>query len=346
MNNSSSYRAPALEATITENPKFLPKLSTWDWIAIKIRTYFLKSLVKTFLAIIRLPGLRDTSVWPTYTKVYPCRPYLTHRVFIPKTYKDGDQLLPLYVDIHGGGFIICDAETDDKFCTNFANTNNFLVVSLEYSLAPGTKFPGPVNELFDVINAVLEDELLPFDKTKTAVGGFSAGGGLALAVCQAASLRKRIGAVVGLYATIDWTRDVKDQIASKPQNSPPDMLENNMSTFVHGYFPPGQDLRDPLASVVFAARENLPKNVCLIGCEMDLLCEDGEIMAKRLAGVDASQSSELTWEKNGVRWEKITGKCHGYDMTSAKGAEGKLNAQRAKKMHDELAEWLLREVYK
>lgn len=41
---------------------------------------------------------------PTYSKFYPVRPALECRVFVPKSYKAGDALLPLFIDIHGGGF--------------------------------------------------------------------------------------------------------------------------------------------------------------------------------------------------------------------------------------------------
>jgi acetyl esterase/lipase len=274
---------------------------------------FVKSLVKTAFRILDLPFLRDKSIQPTFTKIYPCQPTLLNRVFIPKSYKSDDALLPLYLDIHGGGFALGSPWADDKMNSTFSNKNKILVISLDYPKAPQHPYPAAVNALIDVVNAVLEDESLPFDRKKVAMGGASAGGNLSLAVTQDKSLQGRVGGVVSYYGLVDWSTPLEVQLASRPNDAGPDPLKYALGMFRWGYVKRDQDLREPRLSVRYAVREKLPPKIYFIGCELDLLCRDAEIMAEEVAGGKAGErvGSDDCWEKNGVKWEKILWEEHG-----------------------------------
>jgi len=104
---------------------------------------------------------------------------------------------------------MCSPLIDDRFCTDFSNDNNFLVVSLDYPKAPTHPFPAAVQSLNKAVKSILNDESLPFDKEKVAIGGFSAGGNLSLAVCQDKSLQGKIGGLISFYAPVDFTTDTK-----------------------------------------------------------------------------------------------------------------------------------------
>lgn len=189
-----------------ETPLLLaPEHSLWHRATSWCRTWLFKSIVTSLLALGRLPGLRQNL--PTFTKVY--QKGLSNRVFLPKSWKKGDPPLPLYIDIHGGGFTMCSPLIDDRFCTDFSNDNNFLVVSLDYPKAPTHPFPAAVQSLNKAVKSILNDESLPFDKEKVAIGGFSAGGNLSLAVCQDKSLQGKIGGLISFYAPVDFTTDTK-----------------------------------------------------------------------------------------------------------------------------------------
>ena len=176
-----------------------PKRSLWQRLILTIKLRLFKALVTAAFKAWSLPGIRNGSVQPTFTKVYSCQPTLTNRVFIPKSYKSDGTLYPLYLDIHGGGFALGSPVLDDPFCTNFANDNKIIVISLDYPKSPSHRYPAAVHALTDLVKAVLEDETLPFDKRKVAIGGFSAGANLSLAITQNEFLRERIGAVVAYY---------------------------------------------------------------------------------------------------------------------------------------------------
>jgi acetyl esterase/lipase len=289
--------------------KYAPTLSVFKRLQLAIRLRLFKFVTSTLINLINLPGIRDNSTLPTFIKVYPCRPNLKNRVFIPKSWKSGDALLPLYIDIHGGGFALVNPITDDKFCSYFSNANKVLVVSLDYPKTPQYQFPAPVEAAVDLVNAVLQDEALPLDKNKVAIGGFSAGANLALAATQHESLQGKIKGAVPYYPPVDFTTPIAVSLAARPKDAGPDMLEADGPMFNFGYIKPGQDLSDPLLSVTYALREKLPPKLYIIGCEHDLLCRDAEIMAKKLANI--GETTDTVWEKNGVKWEKIIGEIHG-----------------------------------
>jgi acetyl esterase/lipase len=137
-------------------------------------------------------SVQQPSQCPVLTKPYPIRPHLTNRIFIPPTHKPG-QTLPLYLNIHDGGFALCNSSFDDKWCAHFCNMYGILVVSLDYCKAPSARFPIPVDDVEELVKAVLSDDSLPIDKGRVVMGGFSTGGNLALSVAQAPDLRGKRG---------------------------------------------------------------------------------------------------------------------------------------------------------
>jgi|GEM_PF-82061 len=87
--------------------------------------------------------------------------------------------------IHGGGLVIGAAAQDDGWCAQLAERLGIVVVAVEYRLAPEHPFPAPLE---DCVSAWrwLQDSAAArgIDPTRIAVGGQSAGGGLAAALAQ------------------------------------------------------------------------------------------------------------------------------------------------------------------
>ncbi|MBM7503729.1 alpha/beta hydrolase [Agromyces aurantiacus] len=87
--------------------------------------------------------------------------------------------------MHGGGLVIGAAAADDRFCAELAERLGIVIVSVEYRLAPQHPFPAPLDDgvaawrwLQDAASA------RGVDPARIAVGGQSAGGGLAAALAQ------------------------------------------------------------------------------------------------------------------------------------------------------------------
>jgi acetyl esterase/lipase len=202
---------------------------------------------------------------------------------------------------------------DDEFCANFCNKNKVLVISLEYPLAPAHRYPKAVKALIDVVNAVLEDKSLPFDKRKVVIGGSSAGANLSLAITQDASLQGKVGGVVAYYPPVDFTTPVAAAMASRPKHAGKDALEGGAEMFNWAYYTDDQDLRDPLLSPRYAERAKLPPKLYIVGCDFDMLCRDAEILAETMASVGEEKRTGIDdcWERNGVKWERCLGEDHG-----------------------------------
>ncbi|KQU44238.1 esterase [Rhodococcus sp. Leaf278] len=99
------------------------------------------------------------------------------RLFTPE---HSEVPLPVLMWIHGGGFVCGTAASSDPFCVDVVRGLGVAVASVEYRLAPETPFPGPVDDCYAALTYVHShaDEL-GVDPTQIAVGGQSAGGGLA-----------------------------------------------------------------------------------------------------------------------------------------------------------------------
>lgn len=89
--------------------------------------------------------------------------------------------------IHGGGLVMGTADADHDVCSRFARELGVLVVNVDYRLAPEHPFPLGLDDCEAALEWVHEraDEL-GVDRARVAVGGASAGGGLAACVAQIA----------------------------------------------------------------------------------------------------------------------------------------------------------------
>jgi hypothetical protein len=76
------------------------------------------------------------------------------RVRLYKSDKEESAHLPLFVYIHGGGYVTGGLETDDRYCRLVAQETKVLVLSIEYRLAPENKFPAGWEDCRDVVRWV------------------------------------------------------------------------------------------------------------------------------------------------------------------------------------------------
>lgn len=103
------------------------------------------------------------------------------RLFVPDQRKSDAALLW----IHGGGYIIGVAKLDDALCAQVCRELGIVVASAEYRLAPRHPFPAPLDDCHAVWRWLHENSaILGIDPARIAIGGMSAGGGLAAALVQ------------------------------------------------------------------------------------------------------------------------------------------------------------------
>jgi acetyl esterase/lipase len=120
--------------------------------------------------------------------------------------------------IHGGGMILGSAEQDDGWCSRLADELGIVVAGVDYRLAPEHPFPAALDDCMDAL-AWLRDSAdeLGVDPDRLAVGGASAGGGLAAAVAQRARDERRPGLCLQLlnYPMLDDRTVLRDDHAGR-----------------------------------------------------------------------------------------------------------------------------------
>ncbi|PYE50496.1 alpha/beta hydrolase [Deinococcus yavapaiensis] len=105
----------------------------------------------------------------------------------------GQQNSAALLYIHGGGFITGSADAYHRQCARLANELGLLVVNVEYRLAPGTPFPGPLEDCYAALTWLHQHAPeLGVDRERIAVAGDSAGAGLAASLAQLAHDRGEV----------------------------------------------------------------------------------------------------------------------------------------------------------
>jgi acetyl esterase/lipase len=97
---------------------------------------------------------------------------------------------PALLWIHGGGYVIGTARQDDRLCSRFSRRLGITVASVEYRLAPEHPYPAPLEDCYSALTWLAG--LPSVDRYRIAVGGASAGGGLAAALALLARDRAEL----------------------------------------------------------------------------------------------------------------------------------------------------------
>lgn len=85
--------------------------------------------------------------------------------------------------LHGGGFVMGDLDTEHPWGALLAKGSGATVISVGYRLAPEHRFPAAHDDIYTVLTWTAEHAAeLGIDPARIAIGGHSAGAGLAAAV--------------------------------------------------------------------------------------------------------------------------------------------------------------------
>jgi acetyl esterase/lipase len=101
--------------------------------------------------------------------------------------------LPALLWIHGGGYVQGSPEADDKKVKTIVGEVGCAAISVDYRLAPESPFPAGVEDCYAALSwAHAQADALGIDRRRIAVGGSSAGGGLAAALALLARDRGQL----------------------------------------------------------------------------------------------------------------------------------------------------------
>ena len=92
-------------------------------------------------------------------------------------------LRPVLIWFHGGGFVIGNCTNENTVCSKIVQHTDFIVVNVDYRLAPENPFPAAVNDAAEVLQwARRSIAEYGGDPTKIYLSGESAGGTIATSV--------------------------------------------------------------------------------------------------------------------------------------------------------------------
>lgn len=202
---------------------------------------------------------------------------------------DNPKILPLFVNIHGGGFILGNPEMDDPYMMNIVEKAQVKILSIDYTLSPKGHFPKALNECYDVIKYAKEHALtLKIDPENIAVGGHSAGGNLSAGVCLMDGEKKTLGLKCAIldYPVLDLFTD--PYLKPQPKNA----LPPKMCRLFNASYCSKDNAKNPLVSPIFATDSQLKAlpPTLIITASQDSLCEEAENFRNNLqkAGVTVS----------------------------------------------------------
>lgn len=195
-----------------------------------------------------------------------------------------DAGLPVFLYLHGGGFVVGGIDTCEAMCRTVAHHSGAAVVAVDYRLAPEHKFPAGLDDCVAAFTWLSrEGHTLGLDGTRIAVGGDSAGGTLAAVVAlHARELGLPLALQVLFYPSVQLGM-VTDSFKAYSQGTL--LTEDLMRWFerqARGERPTQRWHREPLHAEDH--RGVAPAWIGLAQC--DALTDEGHLYAERLRAAD------------------------------------------------------------
>jgi acetyl esterase/lipase len=105
---------------------------------------------------------------------------------------------PALLWLHGGGYLVGSASQDDQWSLRMSRDLGITVASVDYRLAPEHPYPAPLEDAYEGLLWLARQPGV--DATRVAIGGGSAGGGLAAALALLARDRAEVDVAGQLLA--------------------------------------------------------------------------------------------------------------------------------------------------
>jgi acetyl esterase len=222
----------------------------------------------------------------------PARP-IPLRVYVPR---EAAGPLPVQMYLHGGGHTVGSFISYEGVCRALARDTDCIVVSVDYRLAPEHPFPAAVEDAVAAFEGIVERAAgWGGDPERVGIGGDSAGGNIAAAVCH--HLRDTDGPRPAAQLLIYPATDLRRPHASHDHFAEGLYLEAaTIDYFLDHYLGDPDAVHDPRASPLLAERfDDLPPAL-VVTAGFDPLRDEGEAYAAALrdAGVHVVEQREAT----------------------------------------------------
>jgi monoterpene epsilon-lactone hydrolase len=220
--------------------------------------------------------------------------------------KKGRSAVSTIVFMHGGGFSTGSPTTHRVLCSYIAHASGVRVLIPDYGLAPERSFPEGLKDCLKVYAALLAEG----QGGRIALGGDSAGGGLALSLCLLIK-SQALAMPHSMFLMSPWL-DLGLSGASLETHASRDPVVTRAGLFAAAeMYRGGADVLDPLISPLWGNLQGLPPCFVQAGSE-EVLLDDARRFAERakLAGVEVTLDiAEGMWHV----WPSWVGECEEAD---------------------------------
>jgi acetyl esterase len=200
--------------------------------------------------------------------------------------------LPVFMFFHGGGWVLGDFPTHERFVRDLVVGSGAAAVFVNYTPSPEAHYPVAINEAYAATLWVAEHGAeIKVDGKRLAVAGNSVGGNMAAVV---ALMAKANGAPAIRYQVLFWpVTNANFENASYEEFAVGHFLTRNMMKwFWDSYTTDLRQRNEIYASPLLATTEQLKglPPALVQTAEKDVLRDEGEAYARRLdaAGVDVT----------------------------------------------------------
>jgi acetyl esterase len=203
-----------------------------------------------------------------------------------------DEMLPVMLYIHGGGWTLFSIDTHDRLMREYAARAGIAVIGIDYSLSPEHKYPVALEECSAALDWIAANaDRLKLDPARVLIGGDSAGANLSVAACL---LRRARGKSLPTAMLLNYGAFAPDHLPSYARfgGEGYSLEADEMDVFWDNYVDTPEQLAEPLVAPLRADLMGLPPAFLAIA-ECDILADCNHAFAARLteAGVPAHSAT-------------------------------------------------------
>ncbi|MBB6387607.1 MULTISPECIES: alpha/beta hydrolase [Flavobacterium] len=192
--------------------------------------------------------------------------------------------LPVFMFIHGGGWVLGDYPTHKRMVRDLTVLTGYVGIFVNYSLAPETKYPQPVNEVYAAAKWIAaHGNEINVDGSKLGIVGNSAGGNLATA---SALMAKEKGTPLYKVQILFWpVTDANFETESYKQYGKQRFLTDTLMQWMWNQYVDPSKRKEIYASPLQASLsqlKGLPPTLIQVA-ENDILRDEGEAYGRKLS---------------------------------------------------------------
>lgn len=266
------------------NKYVLTALKTLSTVEVDIKTNYKR--LRQLERIAKKPRLKPVYQAWEHQLIYDGH-WVPVRVFSPlyeKIKGFTDLQCPVIIFFHGGGWVTGELETYENTCLTIARQTGYLVVAVDYRLAPENPFPAAINDCYHAVKAVMQWPQALNAPQNVILMGDSAGGNLAAVVSLL--LRDKVEPAAGKQVLL-YPVTYNDHTATSPFKS---VIENGkdylltskrICDYMDLYYCESERNNPYLAPLLAEDLSNQPDTL-IITAQYDPLRDEAEEYGRRL----------------------------------------------------------------